>query len=150
MNFKYLLPGNSTNKKFQYCETKNIILARKNHYVRISDADAKALLNQKKCWNDNNELVDYVPSERRKKAERNRQIEKRNIERQFRITAREKWFEKYDIQVAEYNRAVRLGIEPSIHIGDKVYKSIDELDADAVIKSNEIKQIKSEMEPYEE
>ena len=36
------------------------------------------------------------------------------------------WFDKYDMQVKQAERAIRLGKEIDIHIDDKVYQSIKE------------------------
>lgn len=49
------------------------------------------------------------------------------------------WFDKYDMQVKQAERASRLGEEIDIHINDKVYKSIKELDSEANEKAKELK-----------
>ena len=49
------------------------------------------------------------------------------------------WFDKYDMQVKQAERASRLGEEANIHINDKVYKSIKELDSEANEKAKELK-----------
>lgn len=52
------------------------------------------------------------------------------------------WFDKYDMQVKQAERASRLGEEADIHIDDKVYKSIKELDLEASEKAKEIKTLR--------
>ena len=52
------------------------------------------------------------------------------------------WFDKYDMQVKQAERASRLGEEADIHINDKVYKSIKELDSEANEKAKELKMLR--------
>ena len=52
------------------------------------------------------------------------------------------WFDKYDMQVKQAERAIRLGKEIDIHINDKVYKSIKELDSEANEKAKELKMLR--------
>lgn len=57
----------------------------------------------------------------------------------------EYWFAKYDLQVKEYERAVRLGLTANIHIGDKMYTTIEELDAEAEDKAKRLKELTNEV-----
>ena len=52
------------------------------------------------------------------------------------------WFDKYDMQVKQAERAIRLGEEADIHIDGVVYKSIGELDLEANEKAKEIKMLR--------
>jgi hypothetical protein len=52
------------------------------------------------------------------------------------------WFTKYDLQVAQYQRSLRLSEEPEIKIGDKTYKSIEELDTEAKKNQERIRKIR--------
>ena len=52
------------------------------------------------------------------------------------------WFDKYDMQVKQAERASRLGEEADIHIDGVVYKSIGELDLEANKKAKEIKTLR--------
>lgn len=60
------------------------------------------------------------------------------------IAGIEAWFDAYDLQVKEYERAVRLGDEPSLHIGDTEYAGIKELDEAAKEKAAALKALRSE------
>jgi len=57
-----------------------------------------------------------------------------------------KWFEKYDLQVSEYNRDIALGIEPNIHIGDKFYFTINDLYLEAKSNAEQISAFRKEIE----
>ena len=52
------------------------------------------------------------------------------------------WFDKYDMQVKQAERASRLGEEADIHINDKIYQSIKELDSEANEKAKELKMLR--------
>lgn len=52
------------------------------------------------------------------------------------------WFDKYDMQVKQAERAIRLGEEADIHIDGVVYKSIKELDSEANEKAKELKTLR--------
>ena len=52
------------------------------------------------------------------------------------------WFDKYDMQVKQAERAIRLGEEIDIHIDDNVYQSIKELDLEASKKAKELKTLR--------
>ena len=52
------------------------------------------------------------------------------------------WFDKYDMQVKQAERAIRLGKEIDIHIDDKVYQSIKELDSEANEKAKDLKMLR--------
>ena len=147
--FKYLLPGNSKERKFQYCESIDKDVIKAKGYVAVSEEDALDLLRHNKRWNDNAQLVKYTPSSKDKKQKLNNEIFARNLARESKIIGLQEWFKLYDIQVNEYNRAIRLGEEPNIHIGDKTFATIAELDAEAKKHSEQIKAYKAEMEPYE-
>lgn len=51
------------------------------------------------------------------------------------------WFDQYDVHVAEYNREIRLGIEPSVDIST--------IDAEAEVHRATIRQIRKELEELE-
>lgn len=53
------------------------------------------------------------------------------------------WFNKYDMQVKQYDRAKRLGLDNEIHIGDKIYKTIEELDTQANLYVKELNSLKA-------
>jgi len=55
------------------------------------------------------------------------------------------WFGWYDGQVAQYNRAVRSGLSWSATSQEKTYNSIQELDADANAKQNEIRLLREQI-----
>ena len=52
------------------------------------------------------------------------------------------WFDKYDMQVKQAERAIRLGEKIDIHIDDKVYQSIKELDSEANEKAKDLKMLR--------
>jgi len=52
------------------------------------------------------------------------------------------WFNWYDSQVNQYNRAMRTGAEWNAAYQGRAYHSIEELDADAEIKQQEVKQLR--------
>lgn len=49
------------------------------------------------------------------------------------------WFDKYDMQVKQAERSIRLGEKIDIHIDGKVYQSIKELDSEANEKAKDLK-----------
>lgn len=54
----------------------------------------------------------------------------------------ELWFEKYDMQVKQYERDLRLGARSNIHIDDQTYASINELDLEAKSKAEELARLR--------
>ena len=62
------------------------------------------------------------------------------------VSALEEWFTLYDQQVSQYERALRMGLSPSIHIKDKAYSSLSQLDIDALSKAEELKAERAKME----
>ena len=52
------------------------------------------------------------------------------------------WFDKYDMQVKQAERSLRLKEEPDIHIGSRVYSSLEELDTEAKEKAKELKTLR--------
>ena len=68
--------------------------------------------------------------------------EKTQISNDDKIMELLNWFDKYDMQVKQAERALRLGEEIDIHIDDKVYKSIKELDLEAIEKAKELKMLR--------
>ena len=63
------------------------------------------------------------------------------------ITLIDNWFKLYDIQASQYQRAVRLGLSDfDLHINDISYKSIEDMDADAIKCAKRIKELRNEME----
>lgn len=67
----------------------------------------------------------------------------RRIDRLNKIYSLEEWFKSYDMQVKQYERAVRIGTGINLHINGKEYTSIEEMDRDAVSKAAELKSLKS-------
>lgn len=55
-----------------------------------------------------------------------------------------KWFEEYDIQIQQYNRAIRLNLPY-----DAKYGTIEELDAQAIINSQRISELRKQIEELE-
>lgn len=54
----------------------------------------------------------------------------------------ESWFEKYDMQVKQYERCVRLGITCDLHIDNIVYNSITDLDNQAKVYQERLAEIR--------
>ena len=68
--------------------------------------------------------------------------EKTQISNDDKIMELISWFDKYDMQVKQAERAIRLGEEADIHIDGIVYKSIKELDSEANEKAKDLKMLR--------
>lgn len=58
------------------------------------------------------------------------------------------WFDKYDLQIKQYERDKRLGIEGVYHIDGEDY-TIDELDEQAIYVANQIKELRNQLQALE-
>lgn len=68
--------------------------------------------------------------------------ERERLSRQARISELENWFRVYDNQCAQYLRATRRNEAISLHIGEKTYVSIDEMDREADEKAEELSKLR--------
>lgn len=118
-------------------------------YIEISEDDYLAIKAQLKCWDSEGNIVPYVKTPTHIERERIAAVKARNYERKKQIEKIQRWFEKYDTQVAEYGRAMRLGTTIALHINDEIFETISDMDARAVEKANEIKRLREEFEPVE-
>jgi len=67
---------------------------------------------------------------------------------QAQITELNNWFDKYDMQIKQYERNKRLNIEGVYHIDGEDY-TIDELDEQAVNVANQIKELRKQLQELE-
>ena len=142
----YLYPGNPENKflRAEYLlkekETDKLIL--KQGYIKVSDEDFEALRNHQKCWDDSGNLIPYAPTQGEIDAKQVRH-NRRAAERQ--IKELEQWFEQYDGQIKQYERAMRLNIAYDLHVNGVTYDSINALDNEAQQKAAQIRNLRSQL-----
>lgn len=67
---------------------------------------------------------------------------KNKIDAENKIVEISTWFDSYDMQVKQAERSLRLKEEPDIHIGSRVYSSLEELDTEAKEKAKELKSLR--------
>lgn len=72
------------------------------------------------------------------------QTEEQRRQLQQSIQEIDQWFNEYDMQIKQYERDVRLGNIGIYHIGETTY-TIEQLDAEAVLKAAQITQLKNQL-----
>lgn len=107
-------------------------------FIAVSDEELWDFKCHKLCWNDDGTAL----IESGKSAESIAYWTKRATQDEARneMPWLLEWFSKYDVQVAEYNRAIRLGLKPELHIDNTVYDTITELDTAAMAKAARLKE----------
>lgn len=122
----YIEPIFSDNSQ-AHLDDPYFLLTDKEWFEQLSAVD----VNIKKKYIDN-QIVDEIISQDVVDAKlTNTQINK--------LT---QWFDEYDMQVRQYERAIRLNLNIDIHIDDKIYNTINDLDSDAQENAKELKRLK--------
>ena len=90
------------------------------------------------------ELDDFSPlkKEREEKIAKKREELSRQVSLKNELSTLKEWFVKYDEQVSQYERAKRLEIDITLHIGSKVYETLKELDEEARVNADRISEIR--------
>lgn len=97
------------------------------------------------------ELEDFSPlkKEREEKIEKKREELNRQASLKNELSTLKEWFVKYDEQISQYERAKRLEIDITLHIGSKVYETLKELDEEAKVNADRITEIRIELQEEE-
>lgn len=72
--------------------------------------------------------------------------ESKKLEKMNAISSINSWFNSYDMQIKQAERAQRLGEPLDIHIGNTIYTSIEDLDKEAKEKAAELKKLSLTMQ----
>ncbi len=90
------------------------------------------------------ELEEFSPlkKERDEKIAKKREELSRQVSLKNELSTLKDWFEKYDMQVKQYERCVRLGITCDLHIDNIVYNSITDLDNQAKVYQERLAEIR--------
>lgn len=121
----------------------NLEIEEGDPYIEVSDDDLLISLSTEgtKVWKVINGSLQNVDDTSTEAEE-----ERKTIESQNKISELENWFTTYDLQVSQYLRSTRMNKEIVIHIGDKTYTTIDDLDKEAEEKAEELNTLRNELQ----
>jgi|GEM_PF-6780027 len=129
------------NQHEQFPDEKIIHSEEQTHYEEIQNGEPCPHKGQT-CYEQEDCHDEVKHDEQMQRAEFLQKFEEFKNSPTVRIGQLIAWFNWYDRQINQYNRAMRIGTAWSAVYQDRTYNSIEELDADAEIKQQEIRQLR--------